>query len=156
MSLERWCRLRGNLLFYFKSSDQFSEPQGVIVLEKCEPVIRNEKREHDGFVFFIGKPAICNSIRTFDFCFFSNYYCCFANFFIEFQDNLKQRLSTNTEAERTDWIQAIRHASYEEMRKKLQALREQIEKRRDNKQDIDVDMMRLQIGKEIGEDLIQF
>lgn len=74
----------------------------------------------------------------------------------EFQDNLKQRLSTNTEAERTDWIQAIRHASYEEMRKKLQSLREQIEKRRDTKQDIDVDMMRLQIGKEIGENLIEF
>lgn len=55
VSLERWCRLRGNLLFYFKSSDQFSEPQGVIVLEKCEPVIRNERREHDGYVFFIGK-----------------------------------------------------------------------------------------------------
>lgn len=55
VSVVRWCRLRGNLLFYFKSSDQFSEPQGVIVLEKCEPVIRNEKREHDGFVFFIGK-----------------------------------------------------------------------------------------------------
>lgn len=76
---------------------------------------------------------------------------------VEFQDNLKQRLSTNTEAERDDWIQAIRHASYEEMRKKLQKLREQIEKRRDTKQDVDVDMMRLQIGKEIGEDdLIQF
>lgn len=43
------------------------------------------------------------------------------------------------------------------MRKKLQNLREQIEKRRDNKQDIDVDMMRLQVGKEIGEeDLIRF
>lgn len=42
------------------------------------------------------------------------------------------------------------------MRKKLQSLREQIEKRRDTKQDIDVDMMRLQIGKEIGENLIQF
>lgn len=66
-------------------------------------------------------------------------------------------MSTNTETERNDWIHAIRHASYEEMRKKLQNLREQIEKRRDNKQDIDVDMMRLQIGKEIGEeDLIQF
>lgn len=74
----------------------------------------------------------------------------------EFQDNLKQRLSTNTEAERVDWIQAIRHASYEEMRKKLQSLREQIENRRDTKQDIDVDMMRLQIGKEIGENLIEF
>lgn len=41
------------------------------------------------------------------------------------------------------------------MRKKLKNLRDQIEKRRDNKQDVDVDMMRLQVGKEIG-DLIQF
>lgn len=54
MSLERWCRLRGNLLFYLKSNDQFSEPQGVIVLEKCTPVIQNERKEHDGFVFYIG------------------------------------------------------------------------------------------------------
>lgn len=54
VSLERWCRLRGNLLFYFKTSDQFSEPQGVIVLEKCEANIRNINREQDGFVFFIG------------------------------------------------------------------------------------------------------
>ena len=26
---ERWCRLRGNLLFYFKSRDQWSEPAGI-------------------------------------------------------------------------------------------------------------------------------
>lgn len=85
------------------------------------------------------------------------FFSLFIGLIIEFQDNLKQRLSTNTEAERTDWIQAIRYASYEEMCKKLQTLREQIEKRRDVKQDIDVNMMRLRIGKEIGEeDLIQF
>lgn len=68
-------------------------------------------------------------------------------------------MATNTESERNDWIQAIRHASYEEMRKKLQNLREQLEKRRDNKQDIDVDMIRLQVGKEIGDteiNLIEF
>lgn len=52
-------------------------------------------------------------------------------------------------------MQAIRHASYEEMRRKLQSLREKLEKRRDNAQDVDVDMMRLQVGKEIG-DLIEF
>lgn len=73
----------------------------------------------------------------------------------EFQDSLKQRLSANTETERHDWVQAIRHASYEEMRKKLQQLREKLEKRRDNAQDVDVDMIRLQVGKEIG-DLIKF
>ena len=33
VSVERWCRLRGNLLFYFKSRDQWSEPAGVLVLE---------------------------------------------------------------------------------------------------------------------------
>lgn len=75
--------------------------------------------------------------------------------FTEFQDNLKQRLAANTETERNDWVQAIRHASYEEMRKKLQQLQEKLEKRRDNKQDVDVSMRRLQVGKEIG-DLIQF
>ncbi|EEC17505.1 hypothetical protein IscW_ISCW022665 [Ixodes scapularis] len=31
---ERWCRLRGNLLFYYKSKDQCSDPFGVIVLEQ--------------------------------------------------------------------------------------------------------------------------
>lgn len=35
VSLERWCRLRGNLLFYFKSKEQWSEPMGVIILEQC-------------------------------------------------------------------------------------------------------------------------
>ena len=30
VSLERWCRLRGNLLFYFKSRDQWSEPAGQL------------------------------------------------------------------------------------------------------------------------------
>ena len=33
--MERWCRLRGNLLFYFKSRDHWSEPAGVIVVENC-------------------------------------------------------------------------------------------------------------------------
>ncbi|KAG0723458.1 Sesquipedalian-1 [Chionoecetes opilio] len=36
VSTERWCRLRGNLLFYFKSRDHWSEAAGVIVLENCQ------------------------------------------------------------------------------------------------------------------------
>lgn len=127
MSLERWCRLRGNLLFYFKTSDQFSEPQGLIVLERCEPRVHQAQREHDGYVFFI-----------------------------EFQDGLKQRLAAATDAERTDWMQAIRLAGYDTLRRQLQRLREQIERRRGNASgDVDVDMVRLQVGKEIG-DLIEF
>ncbi|KAL3188651.1 hypothetical protein MRX96_040111 [Rhipicephalus microplus] len=31
---ERWCRLRGNLFFYYKTKDPCSEPVGVIVLER--------------------------------------------------------------------------------------------------------------------------
>lgn len=33
VATERWCRLRGNMLFYFKSSEAWSEPAGVIILD---------------------------------------------------------------------------------------------------------------------------
>jgi len=57
VSLERWCRLRGNLLFYFKSRDQWSEPVGVLVLEQCSTRIDNpETTPPEGpFGFSIGK-----------------------------------------------------------------------------------------------------
>ncbi len=64
---------------------------------------------------------------------------------------MTQRLATHTEQERTDWIQAIRLAGYDVMRAQLQYLRDQIEKRRGNRMDIDLEMHRLQTGKEIGE-----
>lgn len=54
VSLERWCRLRGNLLFYFKSREQWSEPLGVIILEQC--TVRTEPpSNHVPFGFSIGK-----------------------------------------------------------------------------------------------------
>lgn len=121
MSTERWCRLRGNLLFYFKTSDQFSEPQGVIVLEKCKATIYSDTRESDGYAFYI-----------------------------EFEDGLTQRIATNSEAERADWTRAIQMASYGELRKQLQMLMEKIERKRGNTHDLDVDMLRLQNGREIG------
>lgn len=55
MSSERWCKLRGNLLFYFKTNDQFSEPAGVIVLEKYKVTVHNEQSEYDGYAFYIGR-----------------------------------------------------------------------------------------------------
>jgi hypothetical protein len=55
VSLEKWCRLRGNLLFYLKSNDQFSEPQGVIVLERYRVAVHSETREYDGFAFYLGE-----------------------------------------------------------------------------------------------------
>ena len=52
-------------------------------------------------------------------------------------------------------MQAISLAGYDVMRAQLKYLREQIDKKRGNVVDVDVDMLRLQTGKEIG-DLIQF
>lgn len=51
----RYCKLRGNLLFYLKDHDPLSQPAGVIVLESCRPLIRNEEREFDGFAFILGE-----------------------------------------------------------------------------------------------------
>ena len=42
--MERWCRLRGNLLFYFKSRDHLSDPAGLIVVEECKV----EQEDDDG------------------------------------------------------------------------------------------------------------
>uniref|UniRef100_A0A8D8H6Q0 phosphatidylinositol-3,4-bisphosphate 4-phosphatase n=1 Tax=Culex pipiens TaxID=7175 RepID=A0A8D8H6Q0_CULPI len=121
VSLEKWCRLRGNLLFYFKSADQFSEPQGCIVLEKYRCVRHGDLREYDGFVFYL-----------------------------EFEDGLRQRFATNTDQERLEWMQAIGLAGYDVKRAQLKYLREQIDKKRGMIHDVDVDMLRLQTGKEIA------
>jgi len=138
VSSQKWCKLRGNLLFYFKSNDQFSEPAGVIVLEKYRVTIPSEQSE-----VFEGFP-----------------------FYVEFEDGLNQRLGDNTEQERNDWVQALRMAGYDLMRAQLQYLREQIEKRRgSHRLDVDVDMHRLQSGnqilgehkkRDVVEDLIKF
>lgn len=54
VSLERWCRLRGNLLFYFKSREQWSEPLGVIILEQCTVRV-DPPSNHVPYGFSIGK-----------------------------------------------------------------------------------------------------
>ncbi|XP_055548237.1 inositol polyphosphate-4-phosphatase type I A isoform X2 [Wyeomyia smithii] len=120
VSLEKWCRLRGNLLFYFKSNDPFSEPQGCIVLEKYSCVKHGDQKEYDGYVFYL-----------------------------EFEDGLRQRFAANTDLERLEWIQAIGLAGYDVKRAQLKFLREQIDKKRGLVHDVDVDMLRLQTGKEI-------
>uniref|UniRef100_A0A182W428 phosphatidylinositol-3,4-bisphosphate 4-phosphatase n=1 Tax=Anopheles minimus TaxID=112268 RepID=A0A182W428_9DIPT len=121
LSLERWCRLRGNLLFYFKSSDPFSEPQGCIVLEKYKCITpSSEQQEYDGYVFYL-----------------------------EFNDGLRQRFAANTQQERYEWMQAIGLAEYDIKRAQLKYLREQIDRHRGTIHDVDIDMLRLQTGKEI-------
>ncbi|KAH0535283.1 inositol polyphosphate-4-phosphatase type I A isoform X2 [Cotesia glomerata] len=118
ISLERWCRLRGNLLFYFKSKEQWSEPMGVIILEQCS--------------YRIDPPT--SQIPY--------------GFSIVFEGGLYQQLGANSSEERDAWLQALQLASYEFMRNQLLALRERIESSSGHKNDTDIHMLRLQRGIE--------
>ncbi|XP_035786576.1 inositol polyphosphate-4-phosphatase type I A-like isoform X1 [Anopheles albimanus] len=125
VSSERWCRLRGNLLFYFKSNDPFSEPQGCLVLEKYQCLKVDEGADPqsagpDGYAFYL-----------------------------EFQDGMRQRFTANSEQERLEWMQAIGLAGYDMKRAQLKYLREEIDRKRGMIHDVDIDMLRLQTGKEI-------
>lgn len=64
VSLERWCRLRGNLLFYLRAAEQWAEPLGVIVLEQC--TVRTQQEDPAGnWPFQIGKIFIRISINLY-------------------------------------------------------------------------------------------
>ena len=86
VSVERWCRLRGNLLFYFRSRDQWSEPAGVIVLEAVVEVTE----DNTGTVLDSG---------TF-------------GFILNFCSGPSQYLSCFTKADRDSWRTAIESASH--------------------------------------------
>ncbi|XP_036318753.1 inositol polyphosphate-4-phosphatase type I A isoform X2 [Rhagoletis pomonella] len=93
----RWCKLRGNLLFYLKDHDPQSPPSGLLVLENCRPLIRNEEREFDGF-----------------------------SFILEFEGSSSQRISTRTAKERLEWVKCIQLASYAYLDRQIKYLQDQI------------------------------
>ncbi|KAJ8934772.1 hypothetical protein NQ314_013198 [Rhamnusium bicolor] len=115
ISLERWCRLRGNLLFYFKNKDPWSEPLGVVVLEQCQQEANGMKE----------------SLYSY-------------NYVLVFDGGLCQALASTSDIERSSWMDAIRQASYEGIRAELNALRQCIERRRNHKPNIDLHTWRLQ------------
>ena len=99
VSVERWCRLRGNLLFYFKSRDHWSEPAGVIVIEDCQVRIdQTETLDHStfGLVLAFGSSGAL------------------------------QHLATYTEAERDAWMAALKSASHHQMKSHLRDLRSKL------------------------------
>jgi hypothetical protein len=49
----KWCRLVGNLLFIFKTNDQFSEPSSVLILENISNILSLPDKNTHSFV--IGK-----------------------------------------------------------------------------------------------------
>ncbi|XP_008208187.1 inositol polyphosphate-4-phosphatase type I A isoform X5 [Nasonia vitripennis] len=116
VSLERWCRLRGNLLFYFKSREQWSEPLGVIILEQ--------------FSVRVEQPT--NQIPY--------------GFSIVFDGGVYQQLGANSSEERDSWLQALQLASYDCMRSQLLALRQRMEATSGHKHDTDIQMLRLKRG----------
>ncbi|XP_071951423.1 inositol polyphosphate-4-phosphatase type I A-like isoform X2 [Antedon mediterranea] len=93
---EKWCRLRGNLLFYFKGRDLLSDPQGVIVLEQC--FIQEEYREiqpHAFCVVFVGEEH-------------------------------NQYFAAHSTDQRDEWVALLQQASYESLRGQLKSLRGQL------------------------------
>ncbi|XP_073974232.1 inositol polyphosphate-4-phosphatase type I A isoform X1 [Rhodnius prolixus] len=119
VSVERWCRLRGNLLFYFKNSDQWSEPIGVLVLEQ--------------YTIKVDPPGLDPPF----------------GFTIAFEGGLDQHLGVNTVEERDSWLEAIQTVSYNKMRTKLIELQQKIEMKRGHDPDLDVHMWRLRRGNSV-------
>ncbi|XP_034254490.1 inositol polyphosphate-4-phosphatase type I A isoform X2 [Thrips palmi] len=119
VSLERWCRLRGNLLFYFKTCDQWSEPLGVLVLEQC--------------VVHIDSPSSTPPDGPFGFS-------------LVWDGGLRQHLAARTDGERASWLKAVEAASYRNVRANFIRLQKLLETRRDHNPDLDVAMWRLRCG----------
>jgi len=64
--VERWCKLRGNLLFYLKDKDPKSAVAGLLVLENCRARIQNEERDSEGYVFDLGRQQ-CTMMLCYDY-----------------------------------------------------------------------------------------
>ncbi|XP_077983836.1 inositol polyphosphate-4-phosphatase type I A-like [Glandiceps talaboti] len=90
---ERWCRLRSNLLFYFKGKDMLSEPSGVILLERC--TVMEVEGETQSYTFVIAFPG----------------------------DEKVQYLAAHTSEQRDEWMAALQQATYEGLRSQLIYLR---------------------------------
>ncbi|XP_024083803.1 type I inositol 3,4-bisphosphate 4-phosphatase isoform X2 [Cimex lectularius] len=119
ISQERWCRLRGNLLFYFKNHYQWSEPVGVIVLEQ--------------FTIKIDPAGL------------EPYY----GFTIVFEGGMEQQCGTSSEEERNSWLEVIQMSGYAKLRAKLLHLEQKLELKRGHDPDLDVQMWRLRRGNTI-------
>ncbi|XP_023330385.1 type II inositol 3,4-bisphosphate 4-phosphatase [Eurytemora carolleeae] len=96
VSLERWCRLRGNLLFYFKSRDQWSEPAGVIVLENFTIILDTAEDS------------------------------CMYGFNLVWEGGQVQYLACHTQLDREAWQAALLSASHANMRKHLENLKKRL------------------------------
>ncbi|CAN8006870.1 unnamed protein product, partial [Ixodes hexagonus] len=96
---ERWCRLRGNLLFYYKSKDQCSDPFGVIVLEQ----------------YTVKDGPITGALYCFSLAFGS--------------EDQGLQMAAGCAGERESWMGVLRGASYECVRLQVHMLRSKLHSR---------------------------
>lgn len=71
-------------------------------------------------------------------------------FFLVFDGCLCQALAASSDIERSNWVDAIRGASYEGIRAELNTLRQCVERKRSHKSSIDISMWRVQRGQSLG------
>lgn len=95
--VERFCRLKGNMLFYFKNKEVTNaDPLGVLIIERCTVELDLDEEHLHGFMLVY-----------------------------EGEEN-PIHFATNTEEARDQWIQTLHIASYECLKMQLQSLREQL------------------------------
>ncbi|XP_067042380.1 uncharacterized protein [Acropora muricata] len=94
---ERWFRLRGNLLFYFKTKEKSSDPMGAVVLERCRVLRDTSVQKKHGFTIVFDE-----------------------------DDTQQYKLRGKSTRETEEWMDKIRNASYESLRSKLLGLRKQL------------------------------
>ncbi|XP_059468525.1 inositol polyphosphate-4-phosphatase type I A isoform X2 [Neocloeon triangulifer] len=119
ISSERWCRLRGNMLFYFKSREQWSEPAGVILVEGCSIKL---------------EPATMND---------GSY-----GFALVFEGGVSQHLAALSVEERDRWVAALQIAGYETIRAQITAMKQELDLRYGGREiELDVNTWRARRGR---------
>lgn len=98
---EKWFKLRGNLLFYFRTNEfgaiADTEPSGVIVLERC--FAKQEPATNDPYQFSIA---------------------------FDGEEDKKHFFSCNSEQQCCNWVEVLRASSLEQLRGDLMMLRKRI------------------------------
>ncbi|XP_046389840.1 inositol polyphosphate-4-phosphatase type I A-like isoform X2 [Ischnura elegans] len=131
VSTERWCRLRGNLLFYLKGREQWSEPAGLIVLEQCTVRIEEEGEvpvpapQGQGITSPSGTPTTPTGGNGAGHG--ELFYYPFILVFDGGSGQQTQQLGALSEEERDGWVRALRHAGHDCVRARLLSLRHSIE-----------------------------
>ncbi|XP_055912176.1 inositol polyphosphate-4-phosphatase type I A [Eupeodes corollae] len=93
----RWCKLRGNLLFYLKDESSLSKPIGLIVIENCKPVINTYEEEPEGYPISL-----------------------------EFPNNETVRIIATSYQDRIDWYTFLQNASCVDLNLRIELLNNKI------------------------------